>query len=334
MDRPSIPSEDLERQLIELFWRVLFAPIVRIVRPVAGKAAEIRNAADPLSEALRSGRIQVTDGVFSGRFSAAISSALRRIGASFDPRQKVYRIPSARVPTWVLAESAAFSSRAEAAHREVVRTLDRVQANLDVSLYDRPIEFSETVSKVEGGWRKTARSLEISPEIAPGGLETLRKEWTETAKLPIKDFARSEVQALRQIVEKNARSGARFDSLIEGVQARYDVAKNKARFLARNETSIFVSKFREERFKEAGVRRYRWSTSNDARVRPALNLSPNQKAHAGNHRHLNGKVFFFDSPPIVDPNTGRRANPGEDYNCRCVAVPVVDDDGGATVVSG
>jgi SPP1 gp7 family putative phage head morphogenesis protein len=53
-----------------------------------------------------------------------------------------------------------------------------------------------------------------------------------------------------------------------------------------------------------------WSTSHDRRVRDS-------------HKELNGRVFTWDNPPIVDPARGRRAHPGQDYGCRCVAVPVM-----------
>lgn len=326
MNRPKVPFSDLEKQLVSLFYRVLFSPLVATLKPVSKEKLQLVNASggDALLEALRGGRIQYADGVFSGRFSAAISGALKKIGASFDSREKVFRLPAARVPTWVVVESVGFNSRAEAAHKEVLRQLSDVERGLDVSLYERPIEFADTVAKVEDGWRQTARALELKPDIGPGALDAIRREWTDTAKLPIKTFAVEEVRALRKVVEGNASEGYRFDRLVAGIEARFDVAKNKAKFLARNETSIFMSKFRQQRFQEAGVRRYKWSTSEDSRVRPATSLSPAARAHAGNHRRLNGKVFFFDQPPIVDPNTGRRANPGEDYNCRCVAIPMLD----------
>ena len=54
---------------------------------------------------------------------------------------------------------------------------------------------------------------------------------------------------------------------------------------------------------------YVWSTSQDSRVRDS-------------HRRLNRKKFRWDDPPVVDPKTGRRCHPGEDYGCRCVALPV------------
>lgn len=60
----------------------------------------------------------------------------------------------------------------------------------------------------------------------------------------------------------------------------------------------------------AGVKRYTWITRSDDRVRPG-------------HRSLHGSIQDWSSPPITDPVSGRRAHPGEERNCRCVALPYV-----------
>jgi SPP1 gp7 family putative phage head morphogenesis protein len=71
-----------------------------------------------------------------------------------------------------------------------------------------------------------------------------------------------------------------------------------------------MSKFREERYKSIGVLKYRWSSSNDERVRDR-------------HRELNGKIFEWTNPPISGAN-GERQHAGEPFGCRCVAVAIVD----------
>ena len=44
------------------------------------------------------------------------------------------------------------------------------------------------------------------------------------------------------------------------------------------------------------------------------------------HKRLNGKIFSWNDPPVIDTRTGRRGHPGDDYQCRCVAIPVFDFD--------
>ncbi len=101
-----------------------------------------------------------------------------------------------------------------------------------------------------------------------------------------------------------------WDGLIPQIEARFDVSKNKATFLAEQETNLLVAKFREERFKETVGDEYTWMTSHDSRVRH-------------DHKVLDGQRFFFSTPPITNRVTGARNNPGEDFRCRCVARPVL-----------
>lgn len=92
---------------------------------------------------------------------------------------------------------------------------------------------------------------------------------------------------------------------------QYGASKAKAKFLARQETSLLMSKYQEERFKDLGITHYKWSGADDQRERP-------------DHKLLNGKIFRFDDPPVTNRSTGAKNNPGEDFNCRCIAIAIVD----------
>ena len=104
--------------------------------------------------------------------------------------------------------------------------------------------------------------------------------------------------------------GYRAERMEQVIRNEYGVSRNKARFLARTETALLVSKYREENYKEAGVNYYRWSSSQDQRVRPL-------------HRKLNGQIFAWNDPPIIDERRGKKGNPGEIWGCRCVSVPIL-----------
>lgn len=79
--------------------------------------------------------------------------------------------------------------------------------------------------------------------------------------------------------------------------------------MARQETSLLTAKYRKLRYTDVGITKYRWSTSHDDRVRKR-------------HKELDGQVFDFEAPPIVNEK-GDRKNPGEDFGCRCQAIPII-----------
>lgn len=116
---------------------------------------------------------------------------------------------------------------------------------------------------------------------------------------------------LTEVTEAQAQ-GVRVEQLAERIQARFGVAESRAELIARDQVLKANADLTRVRMQRVGVARYRWSTSKDQRVREG-------------HRALEGDVFAWSSPPVVDPS-GRRAHPGTDFQCRCVAIPILDDE--------
>lgn len=87
---------------------------------------------------------------------------------------------------------------------------------------------------------------------------------------------------------------------------RYGVSRNRARVIARDQTSKLWGKLTEARQTKAGVIEYIWRTSRDDRVRPT-------------HRENFGRIFRWSDPPMP---TG---HPGNDIICRCWAEPITDE---------
>jgi SPP1 gp7 family putative phage head morphogenesis protein len=110
----------------------------------------------------------------------------------------------------------------------------------------------------------------------------------------IQDWYADDIIKLRGRVEEAVAVGYRADHMRDVLMAEYGVAERKALFLAKQEGSLLVSKYRETRYKEVGLMRYRWSTSHDQRVRH-------------DHRELNEKIFDWDHPPITDQRAIIRA---------------------------
>lgn len=308
---------DVEAQLKSIFYEIVFAPVMDVLRKTTPQSKELQhlyNAGGNLTSlliAIRSGRVQYKAGVFSGDFSVAISKDLRIIGATFDHRTKVYKLDVSVVPEFIRAEATAYESTAKAAHAEIHRRLDEVQMNLERLVDQNNIEADDAIRHIERGWKKSAEILEVQPKLTEASQEELADEYNRNLKLYVKAFSLDSIATLRQAVDENAMAGYRFDKLTEVIRHRYGVTANKAKFLARQETGLFMAKYRKKRFGEAGVRRYRWSTANDERVRDS-------------HKHLNGRVFSYDDPPITDRSTGAKNNPGEDFNCRCLDIPLLE----------
>lgn len=308
---------DMQDQVLTAIWRIVFEQVVQAIKevdPTTARIVKIENAANPhssLEKAIQSGRVQYLSGVFSGDFSAQIAVEIRSMGGRYDKRMKVYFIDIKDVPSWVKAAAESFRSKAKVLHEEIERMLDETENRLDDLVDAQEIDANVVVGKVQDGFKSAADAIGVSPIITPESKAKLAKEYSDNMKLYIRDFSKSAIQTLRDVVEENAMKGYRADRLVSVIRQRYGVTRSKAEFLARQETALFMAKYREMRFSEGGVQRYVWHTAHDEKVR---------KRHA----ELDGRTFFYSNPPIVDKDTGRIGNPGQDFNCRCVDAPVIE----------
>lgn len=283
---------------------LVFIPLAQAIKvPVK----EIRNEKSGLLAAIRSGQVWYQDGVFSGSFNAKISRELKESGATFERENNTWRIDPRNVsPNITIAQTNA-EMNYKAVQAKVIQTLDNINVESINKISDIPDKYVNTIDWMEGDFQKTIRSIAIPPKLTDAQRGIIAAEWGQNLDKYVKDWTEQNILKLRQEVQTNAFDGRRSQEMVKHLQANYGVTKRKAEFLARQETSLLMSKFRETRYRDMGANTYRWAGSMDARERP-------------DHKALEGKVFDWTSPPVVDQRTGRRGHPGEDYGCRCVAV--------------
>lgn len=144
------------------------------------------------------------------------------------------------------------------------------------------------------------------------------RKWVDDNVLKIKSLPNDTLRSMKDIVYEGFRSGSSIRTITKDIQEEYRTSKHKAQMLARDQLSTLNSQITRAQQEDAGCTKYRWSTSKDSRVREC-------------HRSFEGKVFSWDNPPEAwyrtksgVKHTGRHCNPGEDYCCRCVAIPIFD----------
>lgn len=128
----------------------------------------------------------------------------------------------------------------------------------------------------------------------------------------IKTIPTKALGQIGDLVASAQLSDIRVEDLRNSIMERCDVARSRAELIARDQIGKRNAELTESKYRQVGITKYTWSTSLDERVRDE-------------HSDLEGTTHSFADPPVVDSNTGRRANPGEDYQCRCVAIPVIEE---------
>lgn len=107
-------------------------------------------------------------------------------------------------------------------------------------------------------------------------------------------------------------------SLTQRLQEVGGITKNRAKFIARDQTAKLTGDLNQLRQSDNGIDSYIWKTAKDQRVvgTPGGKYPKGTRGHE-NHYAREGKVFKWSEPP-------GDGHPGHAYNCRCYAAPVLD----------
>lgn len=140
-----------------------------------------------------------------------------------------------------------------------------------------------------------------SPNIA----EKVNAMTTANVQL-IKSIRSQYLDKVQNAVTQSLVKGTLNKDLVQQIKDIGKTTEKRAVFIARDQSSKLNAALTQARHEDVGITKYTWSTSGDERVRES-------------HAEKDGQVFEYTNPP---EDTG---NPGHDYNCRCVAIPYLDD---------
>lgn len=175
--------------------------------------------------------------------------------------------------------------------------------------------------------RDVARTLALPIRATSGTLDAAAELFVRDNVALIKSVHSDQLGRMFEIVNAFQRGQANQKSLRNQIMDAFGLSRSRSALIARDQVLKTNAAITQLRQTEVGVTEYVWRTAQDERVRGKpggkWGPRPGRSWSGGNHWDLDGQRFRWDSPPIVDPRTGRRAHPGQDFQCRCVAEPVV-----------
>lgn len=281
----------------------------------------VLNDSNIVRAALETGLIYYQDGAFyskTGKFSNKLSLEFEKLGAKYSKYKRAYLIDKSKVPTEILG--AIEMNKAKIAGKALA-----IQTFLDFQLTElkkkeKEIIFNELVDKImlnlQDRLYKNAESKKIeliSPKLTDFKANEIAQRYTENLNYWIKNWTAEDIVRMRDVVGQMAIEGKSRIDIANYISKEFGIAQRHAIFLARNETAIATTSYLQAKYKEEGFTFFRWHTNIDGRERPL-------------HKELNGKVFRFDNPPIIDERTGQTGLPGETYNCRCTLSPIASPE--------
>lgn len=178
-------------------------------------------------------------------------------------------------------------------------------------------------------WKNQVRrtiGLDIKEDFYKGEFfEEMLEEWVKANVDLIRTIPHDMLGKMQEIILDGYNNGRRSKDIVKDIMQEYDVSKRHAELIARDQMSKLNAQITRAQHESIGIHKYRWSDSDDERVRPG-------------HHILDGRIFSYDDPPEIMEwrenkktggywvSTGRFCNPGEDYQCRCVAEIVFEED--------
>lgn len=162
------------------------------------------------------------------------------------------------------------------------------------------------------------RVIGVSPVGISAGVTFALEEFRQGNVELITSLAEGSFNQVRTLVSEAANSGMRVETLAKRLEGVIDLPgagpsqiASRARLIARDQILKTNSQLTGIRARAVGAHTYRWSTSNDDRVREM-------------HADLEGTIHSWADPPVTNPQ-GDTNNPGEDYECRCIAIPILPE---------
>jgi hypothetical protein len=329
----------VQDDLTAYFYQWYYKPILDLIQEK--RYNSIYNANSALVAAIRKGSIVYINGVFSGKFNSRTSRELSKF-AKYDKRSKTWK---GRPPSDVLAASIVANDKAKELNERIKSLLPQLDSNVKNVVKQLHLNIEPTIDSIDKQLVLDVKGLTVLPEITESMREAIANNYTDNMILNIVnengpgDWNSEQITRLRDMVEKITLRGSNRNELLEMIQAEFEVSKNKARFLARQETSLFLVEMRDTRYIGAGLEFYEWLTSNDSRVvgNPAGKYPDPSKGH-GNHFMMNHKICKFKDPTVYadtieDAKKGKwkskasiqggNKHPGQEFLCRCVSKPLI-----------
>ena len=293
------------------------------------KDKEVMNDDSIIREALMNGVIYYQDDAFYAKtkFPNKVASELERIGARYVKSRKAYVIAKTKLPTEIVWAVDTVKARAFAKAMAINQFLLSQLSNMDDLL--KKMVFDDAVNAIMKNLQdrvyanaKAHRIELITPKLDDFMQDEIAKRYTENLDFWIKNWTEDEIVKMRNDVSQMANVGKSVKSIAEYIQKEFGISQRHAKFLARNESAMATTSYLAAKYTHEGFVYFKWHAIIDGRQRD-LHGDKGATGVGGFHEGLNGRIFRFDDPPIIDIRTGQRGLPGQTYNCRCSFSPYI-----------
>lgn len=161
-------------------------------------------------------------------------------------------------------------------------------------------------------WRRMSQEIGrgIEREIQSANVAPAMAQMKADQVRLIKSLPADASERVNRLVAEGLSQGRRAEAIASDIYQTGLVTRSRASTIARTECGRAATTLQAARAQSVGSTHFKWVTAGDTDVRPS-------------HKRLNGTMHRWDDPPVCD-EPDLRALPGCIFNCRCLAVPIID----------
>ena len=191
-----------------------------------------------------------------------------------------------------------FASRARPLAEGLVKSADAASVTA----------LHSSLSKLSGG-------MSLKTSLSSPGLENIIKAAvTENVGL-LKSIASEYLQKVEGAVMRSITSGNGLQDLAPALEQYEGQTRRRAENIALDQTRKVYNSINKGRMTAIGIEKFMWHHSGGG-------AHPRE-----DHVEMDGQIYAFSEPPVIDQRTGERGIPGQAPNCRCIMTPVFEFGG-------
>lgn len=211
-----------------------------------------------------------------------------------------------------VADGATPSIILDADGRLIREMMAELRAAFGALLNDEAIDrLAHTVGDATSEWsrrqlyRQIKHAFGVDPFLTEPHLYRRLEAFAAENVSLIKDIPAKTASQIELMVTRAVADGLRWEQVAKELEERFDVARARARLIARDQVGKLYGQVAAERQVALGLTRFAWRNVGDRRVRPL-------------HVERGGNIYLFSKPPDGEL-------PGGPILCRCYPDPVLED---------
>lgn len=252
--------------------------------------------------------------VLEEKYAARLEQLVFRMCDNVDRKLQTLFVDPTATEYFDTAQDASISSQARILSNALMKKFNGMFSQLAPGIAEAQVNAIDKASgsAVHASLQEMSGGLSLPTSgITSSMAEVLNASIVENVSL-IKSISMEYLSGVQGQVMRSISSGRGLADLVPYLQKHKEITVRRARMIAYDQTRKAYNNLNRGRMEKVGLKKFEWLHTGGSKRPREL------------HKRLNGQIFSFDDPPVIDENTGERGIPGQAINCRCRMRPVIE----------